>query len=218
MEFKINTNSGVEETTNDYNRFEQNDFLITSAGDNLFNNPGESKEKNNVVNHNQYGMRWYLFMVWGVLIYYPISLVSSVIKNIMTLDTYKDMMDRYDASYYTVMFAFMLMTIILEFVLLYLAIKSRTELLEFKESGVKKLKVTLLAPGIYVLIILVIYLLIMENEQSGTIGEFFGILLNPKYFFKYGVWKIYAYIAAYVAFIVGNIKYFNNRKHYFVNL
>ena len=70
MEFKINPNNVAEETTSDYNRFEQNDFLITSASDNLFNNPGQSKDKNNVVTHNQYGMRWYLFMVWGVLIYY----------------------------------------------------------------------------------------------------------------------------------------------------
>ena len=64
MEFKINPNNVAEETTSDYNRFEQNDFLITSASDNLFNNPGQSKDKNNVVTHNQYGMRWYLFMVW----------------------------------------------------------------------------------------------------------------------------------------------------------
>ena len=45
MEFKINPNNVAEQTTSDYNRFEQNDFLITSASDNLFNNPGESKEK-----------------------------------------------------------------------------------------------------------------------------------------------------------------------------
>lgn len=217
MEFKINPNNVAEETTSDYNRFEQNDFLITSASDNLFNNPGQSKDKNNVVTHNQYGMRWYLFMVWGVLIYYPISLGSSVIKNFKTLDAYKDMMTRYGTSYYSVMFAFVIITIILECVLVYLTLKARTELLDFKASGVKRLKVSILVPGIYVVIVFVVYLLVLEKEQGGAIGEFFGVLLNPKYFFRYGVWKIYAYIAAYIAFVVGNIKYFNNRKHFFVN-
>ena len=172
---------------------------------------------NNVVTHNQYGMRWYLFMVWGVLIYYPISLVLSVITNFKTLDVYKDMMSRYGTSYYTIMFAFMIITIILECVLVYLTLKARTELLDFKASGVKKLKVSLLAPGIYVVIIFTIYMLVAGKEQGGAIGEFFGVLFNPKYFFKYGVWKIYVYIAAYIAFVVGNIKYFNNRKHFFVN-
>lgn len=217
MEFKINPNNVAEETTSDYNRFEQNDFLITSASDNLFNNPGQSKDKNNVVTHNQYGMRWYLFMVWGVLIYYPISLVSSVITNFKTVDTYKDMMGRYGSSYYTIMFAFMIITIIFECALIFLTIKTRNELLDFKASGVKNLKTCLLAPGIYVVIVFVIYLLVVEKEQSGAIGEFFGVLFNPKYFFKYGVWKIYAYIAAYIAFVVGNIKYFNNRSRFFVN-
>ncbi len=215
MEFKINTNNVAQETTSDYNRFEQNGFLITSASDNLFNNPGQSEDKNNVVTHNQYGMRWYLFMVWGVLIYYPISIALSVITNCKTLGVYKDMMSRWGGSYYTIMFVFALVTIILECVLFYLVLKTRTELLDLKASGVKKLKVSLLAPGIYVVIVFVIYLLVAEKEQGGAIGEFFGVLLNPKYFFTYGVWKIYVYIAVYIAFVVGNIKYFNNRNNVF---
>lgn len=217
MEYKINPDSVTEETTSDYNRFEQNDFLITSASDNLFNNPGQSKDKNNVVTHNQYGMRWYLFMVWGVLIYYPISIALSVITNFKTLGIYKDMMSRWGGSYHTIMFVFALVTIIFGCVLFYLVLKARTELLDFKASGVKNLKVCMIAPGIYVIIVLAIYLLVAEKEQFGAIGEFFRVLFDPKYFFAYGVWKIYAYIAAYIVFVVGNIKYFNNRKHFFVN-
>ncbi len=215
MEFKINPNNVAEETTSDYNRYEQNDFPITSASDNLFNNPGQSKDKNNVVTHNQYGMRWYLFMVWGVLIYYSISIALSVITNCKTLGVYKDMMSRWGGSYYTIMFVFVLVTIIFECVLFYLVLKTRIELLDFKASGVKKLKVCMIAPGIYVIIVFAIYLLVAEMEQFGAIGEFLRVLFDPKYFFRYGVWKIYAYIAVYIGFVVGNIKYFNNRKNIF---
>ena len=163
MELKINPNNEAGETTSDYNRFEQNDFLITSASDNIFNNPGQSKDKNNVVTHNQYGMRWYLFMVWGVLIYYPISLGIAIIDNFKLLDTYKDMMTRYGTSYYSVMFAFVIITIIFECVLVYLTLKARAGLLNFKAKGVKNFKVSILAPGIYLVIVLAVYLLVLEK-------------------------------------------------------
>lgn len=162
-------------------------------------------------------MRWYLFMVWGVLIYYPISLVLSLINNFRLLDVYRNMMSRYDSSYYTTMFVFMLITIIIECVIFYFTLKARTELLDFKASGVKKLKVSIIVPGIYVVVMFFVYFIFVEKQKLEAIRELFDVLLNPNNFLSHGIWKIHAYIATYIAFVVGNIKYFNNRKNFFVN-
>ncbi len=217
MEFKINPNNVAEENASDYNRFEQNDYMITSASDNLFNNPGQIRDKNNVVTHNQYGMRWYLFIVWGFLIYYFITTVISGIKYIMQVDAYFDMAKRWDSAYYKYLFAVMLITAICEFVLAYMIFRARAGLLAFKKRSIKDLYTCLIFPGVYTVLFLVGIILMAASEDKGSGISMVTTLFSSEYIFKYGGWKYYLYAVAYIGIVLGNIKYFNNRKHLFVN-
>lgn len=181
------------------------------------NLPQEEPQQINIVTHNQKGMRWYLFMVWGLMIFYFVVIASSVLNNISQLGSYYKFMTNWGGVYYTYMFAVVVITVICECILAFLTLRSRNDLLNFKSRGIKGLFICLIVPIIFVFILFIGTALMIESEEAGAGMEMIAAIFSAKYIFTYGGWKVYLYIGAYIGFIVGNAKYFKNRKHLFVN-
>ena len=199
---------------------QQNDNVqqvYNTVNDNLFNQSNVNPEQTFIVTHNQYGMRWYLFLVWGFMIYYFVSIAVGAVNHFLQLETYVNMMKKWHNSYYTFMFVLLLVTVIFEVILAIIILRARKGLLELKKRGIKDLYISLITPAVYYVVCIVGCFVIAAFKAPEEIGDFFETIFSANFIITYGGWKYFLIIAAYIVFVVGNVKYFNNRKQMFIN-
>lgn len=153
------------------------------------------------IKFNQYGMRWFLFMLWGYLVY-------GIINNISTAIT---MFKASDATGIDEMKTLTIIAGLLYVGVAVLCYYTRKLMINFSVQAPKFIVASAAAP-LAVIVVLIIGLCSALEAELDEVIELLGYLLTSG-----ESWTVWVYIIIYAAFIYGNYVYFNNRRHIFNN-
>ncbi len=159
------------------------------------------------VRYDQYGMRWFLFLVWGYLIYMIYSCISGALQMFELADAYSEIsygdLDKLSP-----------LIVIEGLLLLVLAVYSfytRKLLMNFSVKAPNAVTICIASP-IGLTLILILGAIIVSDLKFEEVMELVGSLLASS-----ESWVVWLYLIIYGILIYGNIVYFKNRKHLFNN-
>lgn len=159
------------------------------------------------VKYNQYGMRWFLFMVWGYLIYGVINNISSALQMFKLADLYSE----YSYGGLDELSPMILIEGVLLLVIAVYCFYTRKLLMKFSVKAPKAVVICVACPLASV-IIFILGACITSDLELEEIVEVIGSLMASG-----ESWGVWLYIILYGVIIYGNVVYFKNRKHLFNN-
>ncbi|MBE5945272.1 MAG: zinc-ribbon domain-containing protein [Lachnospiraceae bacterium] len=166
----------------------------------VFKNPVEKYH----ITYMQDGMKWYLFLIWGYLIFEAISMLTNCFSMFKMASQFKDIRNMEEAELMSILCT---ITGILMIALGIYDIYTRHLLIEFKAKALTAVKIVFIAPIIWI----AIFYFIIASILEVSMGQFFELMLQQE---SGGVLAIS--VVVYLAVAIGSIVYLGNRKNMFI--
>lgn len=154
------------------------------------------------ITYMQDGMKWYLFLIWGYLIY----LVLSSFRNGITMFRYAGKLSNYSDDLAEAMAIWCGISGVLMILYGLYAIRARKLLIEFRARALVAIKIVFLLP---LAIIVITYLIVLIKYDV----NFFDYFM---YMFQSDAIILVCILALYLVVAVGSIIYIGNRRNMFI--
>ena len=193
---------------NQNSQYQQN-MQVNQYQQNTYQNmvPNRPAEISQNVKYNQYGMRWFLFMAWGYLIYSVINNISSAFQMFKLADAYSN----YNYNDLNDLCPLLVIEGLFLLALAVFSFYARKLLMNFSVKAPNAVTACIAGPLVAIIIFILGAVSISELEFD-EVMSLIGSLLSSS-----DSWVVWIYLILYGILIYGNIVYFKKRKNIFNN-